>query len=195
MFKELTVSITGVSPLMMHNSQTANPLNQFAKALKEISGKRKKTDADYEAMSDIEFSAGMYVDANDRPVLPGEVIEGMFINAAKKIRLGVQAKAGMMSDGNWVLKYSATGAAVPKTASGLKEDMRFRDVRGVGVSGSRIMRTRPIFRDWSLEFRIQYNDELLTKDQIKQILAIGGEQVGMCDYRPKFGRFVVNSVK
>ena len=48
MYKSVKLKFVGVSPLLMHNSQTVDPTNKFARALKEISGKRKKVDADYE---------------------------------------------------------------------------------------------------------------------------------------------------
>ena len=53
-YTQFDVVLQGDS-LIMHNGQTADPLNPFSKAMKEISGKRKKTDTDYEAMANIEF--------------------------------------------------------------------------------------------------------------------------------------------
>ena len=35
--------IEGISPLLMHNEQLADPLNAFAQQVAEISSKRKKT--------------------------------------------------------------------------------------------------------------------------------------------------------
>ena len=54
----LQLTIKGVSPLLLHNGQTANPLNKYARQLKAVSGKRNKTDEDFEAMAKIEFLAG-----------------------------------------------------------------------------------------------------------------------------------------
>jgi hypothetical protein len=59
--KQLEISIRGVSPLLMHNGQTADPLNTFSKQLKAVSGKRKKTEEDYAEMSRIEWHAALYV--------------------------------------------------------------------------------------------------------------------------------------
>ena len=43
MYKVMLLTIIGTAPLVMHNGQTADPLNKYAKMLKAISGKRKKT--------------------------------------------------------------------------------------------------------------------------------------------------------
>ena len=51
-YKQYEVVLSGDS-LIMHNGRTSNPLDPFTKAMKEISGKRKKTDADLEALSKI----------------------------------------------------------------------------------------------------------------------------------------------
>jgi hypothetical protein len=41
-YKQLALTIIGTAPLVMHNGQTADPLNKYAKMLKGVSGKRKK---------------------------------------------------------------------------------------------------------------------------------------------------------
>ena len=46
----LTYKITGDAPLIMHNGDLANPLSKAAKALKQVTGKKKKTDAAIMAM-------------------------------------------------------------------------------------------------------------------------------------------------
>jgi hypothetical protein len=43
--------LTSESPLLLHNGQTADPSNRFSKEMKKISGKRGKTDADFEQLS------------------------------------------------------------------------------------------------------------------------------------------------
>lgn len=57
MLEELKIKIVGISPLLMHNGQTSDPLNRFSKQLKAVSSKRKKSDEDYEEMARIEWHA------------------------------------------------------------------------------------------------------------------------------------------
>jgi len=92
-WQEVTYKLTSSAPLLMHNGQTADPTNKWAKALKQVSSKRVKTDADYEEMARIEFLASLYMDANG-PILPPNMIDAMIVNAAKKSKEGQVAKSG-----------------------------------------------------------------------------------------------------
>jgi hypothetical protein len=38
---------------------------------------------------------------------------------------------------------------------------------------------------------VTYNDSLLNESDVLDLLRLGGEQIGLGDWRPKFGRFVV----
>ena len=175
--------ITGASPLIMHNGQTADPLNPFAKEMREISSKRLKTEADHERLSQLEFRAGLYVE-NGRPVIPGEVIEAALVQAARKSKRGQQAKAGLFCEGNFLLEYHG-----PQDADGLWDDPSYRLVVGVRVAQARIMRTRPRFDDWAAEVEVRYQPDLLNAAEIDRFMATAGSIVGIGDWRPRFGRF------
>lgn len=58
----------------------------------------------------------------------------------------------------------------------------------------RVMRYRPIFKDWSLSFEIEFEDEI-SPQTIKEGLEIAGKYSGIGDWRPekkgKFGKFQV----
>lgn len=47
--------------MLMHNGQLADPSNEWARAIKEISGKRAKTAADYEEMARLEWLGSLYL--------------------------------------------------------------------------------------------------------------------------------------
>lgn len=191
MYETLNVEIQGISPLLCHNGQLANPLNPFAKALKEVSRKRTKTDADHIEMSRIEFLGGLYTDEDKHPGIPGENIEAAMVAGAKKHKLGQQAKAGIISDGFWRIEYAG-----PKTPDALWEEKGFVDVRGAKLQGkTTVMRTRPIFRKWKLKFTLQYLPDQLDKKQVVDIVETVGRIIGLGDFKPKFGRFEVVTAK
>ena len=58
--KTLTFEIESIVPLLMHDDKTANPLNDFTKKLKALTGKRKKTDEDLLAIAEVEWNASLY---------------------------------------------------------------------------------------------------------------------------------------
>ena len=57
------------------------------------------------------------------------------------------------------------------------------------------MRTRFIARQWSAEVTLTYEDKMLNKATIVDIVTIAGEQCGMFDWRPKYGRYTATVMK
>lgn len=186
MIEELKVQIIGESPLMMHNAQMANPRNEYAKAMKEISSKRKKTEEDLEELARIEWLGGLYL-YEGKPAIPADVILATLINAGKKNKLGKQIALSVFEASPWYpLLYDG-----PKDIDKLYEDGRFQDYRSVRVQMSRVMRSRPIFREWGLAAAVKVNTNLINISDVIEAFHIAGEQIGFLDYRPRYGRFRV----
>lgn len=185
MWKEKEYQLKSVCPILLHNGQTADQTNKFAKALKLISKKRVKTDADFEEMARIEFMAGLYMDKNG-PVLPAENLTAMLIKAAKKRREGPAATSGM-----FVLEHARLEYEGPREADSLWADEQYRHVALVVVQRNRIARTRPIFHEWQAVVKVTYEDELVNESQLDEWFEIAGSQIGIGDWRPRFGRFIV----
>ena len=66
-------------------------------------------------------------------------------------------------------------------------------VTGVVIGHARVMKARPMFKDWRLGFRIISTDERLTEAAIKEILTEAGQTKGIGDWRPKFGLYKIHS--
>jgi hypothetical protein len=186
MLKKMKVKLIGVCPLIMHNGQLADPLNEHAKALKEVTSKRSKTDEDQLHMSRIEFMGGLYVDEDGKYIVPEDVIEGVIVDGAKKSRAGKIATAGVFCDGDFKLtKYE--GPKDPETRFNEGHFLR----KAVRVQSARVMRTRPKFNNWEATGTIVYDDEQLNKADVQTWLMVAGRQSGIMDHRPRYGRFDV----
>jgi len=88
-------TIQGVAPLLMNNVQKADPLNQWAKALKAMTKKRVKTDEDLAEIARIEWCGGLYLGADGSPCLTGEAIEATIREGAKKSKEGKKVQSGV----------------------------------------------------------------------------------------------------
>jgi hypothetical protein len=182
---------TGVSPLIVHNGQTADPLNKFSKAIKEISSKRKKSDADYGEMARIEYTAALYLHPEKGVVMPADNILATIIGGAKLSKLGKQfASSLFIPESDIKLVYK--GPTTPET---LFANPNFIFVRPVKVGTSKVMRTRPIFREWSLEFELEFDSEVLNQREVAEAMDAAGLRVGLCEWRPRYGRFNVEISK
>lgn len=184
---EIEFKIEGISPLLMHNGQLANPMCPLVKEMKKITGKQKKTDEGFTELSRLEFRAGLYLSAAGQVEIPSEILESCLVEGAKKSKLGTQFKSAIAIYENSPLDY---GEKLTVDQLWNRAD-EFADVRGVKIGKARIMRTRPIFRNWKLTFTVAFNPELVDPEQIVQAVQDAGAQVGLCDYRPKFGRFQI----
>jgi len=171
--------------LIMHNGQTADPLNSFSKAMKEISGKRKKTDADYEAMANIEYQAGLYLNNKGQVIVPGRVLESVLVEGAKKSKEGKLALSGMFVDTDGILEYE--GGAM--TLKQLMESPEHRLCVAVRIGMSKVMRTRPHFKNWRTTFKVSINEQVANEAQLKRWLEDAGAYVGIGDWRPRHGRY------
>ena len=190
MYQKLKFHIEGVSPLIMHNGQMADQGNTYARQLKEVTSKRKKTDADYDEMARIEWFGGLYL-LDGEPSLPGFVFEAALIGkggAARQEKQGKAAAAGLFVTEDFPLEYD--GLRDPEK---MWEDGSFRDSRLVNVQRAKIMRTRPIFKEWNAAPVVEFDAVLINRETVERWVNVAGRLVGLMDYRPKYGRFSVVS--
>jgi hypothetical protein len=185
-----TFRIKGIAPIILHNGRMANPLDPWAKKLKEVSGKRKKTDADYEQMALIEWHASLYLDKEKRIILPGMMLEASLINGAKKFKLGQQAKAGLFVESHAVLNFDGQGL----TPDELWERGENTLTVACKVAMAKIMRTRFIAEEWSADVAVTFDDSLFNPAQISEIFEASGTQIGVGTWRPRHGRFFAESL-
>lgn len=158
--------------------------------MKAVSSKRKKTEADHAELSRLEWYAGLYTNENGQIIIPAENLEATFIAAAKKTKMGTVAKSAIWVNSDSVLIHPMAHCSVDEMwQSG---SMVFR--KAVKVSMAKVMRTRPIIKEWSCEVEIDYDQLQLNKQQLLGILNDAGKMVGIGDWRPRFGRFNVEEV-
>lgn len=184
-----TIQVTwkGKTPLIMHSCQCIDPIHPINKKLKPYTSKRNKTDEDFQIISDLEWEAGAYWDDEIGLFIPFENVEATIINGAKETKNGknVQKYCDVM-DIQIPLDYGAR-----LTKEELIADYRYRDKRPMSVQRNKVMRTRPYFKQWAITFNLRYNEKKIDFDVIRQAMEYAGNYVGLCDSRPKYGKFDV----
>jgi hypothetical protein len=185
--KTLEITWKGTTPLIMHSCQCVNPLHPISLALKPLTSKRNKTDEDYKAISDLEWEGGLYWDNSKEMglVIPAENIEATIKNGAKLRKHGKNIERYF----NVVDMQATLDIGEKYTKDSLREDMRFRDVRPMNVMRAKVLRTRPRFNMWKLTFTAMYDESQLDLPTISQAIESAGAYVGLCDSRPKYGKF------
>lgn len=185
--KRFTITVQGTAPLLMHNAQLSDEFNPVTLEMKKITAKKtKKTDDDRWELRRLEFMGGLYYDPDSGPYIPAANIEATLAKAAGLTRNGQDIKRGVRitTDIN-PLAYSG-----PRTVDELWEDKaNYVHNASVKVGQARIIRTRPIFREWITEAEGIYDPTVIDLESMKQFATKAGQLIGLGDWRPRFGTF------
>lgn len=188
---KFTITIAGTAPLLMHNSRLANPLDSAAKALKRVTGKRTKTDDDHEELARLEHAGSLYFDVDAGPYIPADNIWRCLYDAAKKSKRGPKVKEGVFIETD----INPLAYRGPRDIDGLWKEESFRHLASAKVGMQRVMRCRPIFRDWRTDAAGVIDPNVIDLAELVQIAETAGHLIGLGDWRPRFGRFVAEVKK
>ena len=183
--EELRLRLTGVAPLLMRCGQLADPLNPHSQALHRITSKRLKTLDDHRNIARIEWRAGLWL-SGGRPCIPAEAIEAAMVAGAKHRRMGLVMRSAVIVRDTPILVHTG-----PEDLDDLYQQPAFVHRCGVRISNRTAMRSRPRFDDWSVEVTLSYLPSAVDWATLLEIAQHAGAMTGLGDYRPKFGRFVV----
>lgn len=192
---QVTLKLAGETALVMHNERMADPLDPFKIAVAEITGKRKKTIPDHEEIGRLEFFGGLYTEPpldfpltgeKCEPSIPAWNILRCLQDGGKRFKRGVDVPRGIHPlTENAKLLYEG-----PSDPEALWKDGGFSLRKTVGVQKSRMMRTRPIFPEWSAELPIEVDSLIFNLEDLRLIWAAAGTYAGLGEMRPVFGRFI-----
>lgn len=161
----INVAIEGIAPLLQH------------RFFESIGGKPDPNKTDIELAEPY-----LYKDEDGKIYQPCEHIEGAMQKAAVNFKFkGKKTYKDFIKSGLFVKPYTIVH----------KLQKWVVDKRPVVIQRSKIMRIRPRFDKWALEFQFEINNAELSYKTLNEILIYSGRYVGIGDYRPKFGRFIV----
>lgn len=188
---QITITVVGTSPLLMHNPQMVDPEFDLNRQIKAITSKRKKTDEDLQAVEKLEWFGGIYTEATPKGIMvvqPSSKLRKCLVEAARISKMGKQVERGLSFNGlNIPLGFDG-----PQDIEKLWESGRYKSRLSVGVAGKRIMRVRPQFLPWSLTAKAELLTDVLNLDDLTAIANLAGVAVGIGDNRINgYGRFTV----
>jgi hypothetical protein len=199
--KILKVKIKNMThvPLNMHNSRTADPLDFYAKKLALITSKgRKRTLEDIEHAEELQFQAALYYEPEDkeqnkpaRYIMPAMNIESCLINGGKLFRQGPTMQRGVTvpEDAEFIFPNKHLK---PEELYQIKSHV-YRVI--TKAQNNRIVTVKPQFPEWELTFTLYVDTEVISVDDVKNIIEKAGQYKGIGTNRPRFGRFDVVYVK
>lgn len=176
---EILIELTGVTPLVMHSSRLIDSEDEIVRSIAELTGKRNKTDEDFRAVAKLEFLGGLYYDHSVGVHVPSWNLIRTFEQAGKATRQGTDIiRAVHLTTDKIPLIYSG-----PKTPEELWELPEHRFRTAVGVQRNKIIRMRPIFRQWQLSFEVELETDIMNPRDFEGIVAKAGRVEGLGDAR------------
>lgn len=196
---EVKYRIVGIGPCMMKSGQSANPLNPYTRKLAAYTSRGKGNKLSEEETFEkyrIEWEGSLYLNPETGAIgWPSDNVLACLRAGARRTKLGKKVERGVLEAKPFFdLIYDG-----PKDLDALWADGRFTDIRNVNGNPSAgkkstIQRCRPIFRNWQMDLVFNVDTLEIGVDQLEACLVDAGAYVGLSDYRPRYGRFVVKGL-
>lgn len=185
------ITLKSAMAMLMHNGQLSDPENHHAIQISRFAKKKNKDTSDRHSMAHAEFIGGLWLDIDGAPCIPLDALHAMLHGGAKLRKKGKDFLSAVFVETDGELIYDG-----PRDPEALWADERFRDRRRVVIQRSANWRTRPIFKEWSCKFTVRILAGAgVGIEDLKEAVEQAGLRVGLGDYRPRFGRFVVQAFK
>jgi hypothetical protein len=180
--------LTAKTPMLMHNGRLADPLDEYTRAIAKVSKIRNKTESDHEELARLEWLGSLYVKGG-RVGVPGINLRSAIVGpggSARQSKKGKEAAKALRMAEFYFMEYDG-----PSDPSELWNDVNYRHRASVTVGrGSTVIRTRPIFENWTIEGELQYSPDFADRDDVIHWLKVAGNEVGLGDWRPqKYGPY------
>jgi len=170
-------TIRGVAPLMFHRYDPA-----------EVRRKGDLPRGSAEKKEDNPASMVWRDEETDHLLLPAEYVRRSIVNASKRMTDPSSRRKSAYD------LFNATVVALDYMADLGVTTWDSLDARRAVVQMNAITRIRPVLnKGWSATFRFMImRPDLIPLDQFRRVLDEAGMMVGVGDFRPQYGRFVVD---
>ena len=198
-YKQIKIKVTGIQPLMLNNIQTANPLNKWAKALKEVTSKKTKNDSDTLEIIRLQFMSSWYLDGEERYVLPSDNLLKSFESGAKEFKKGSKIVENVqIVEDNLILHFDGMDKSLDELYN--NGESKYVDTRICGISSgfgskAKVLATRALIDKWHVTATLIYDEDQIDLNDIMRAAEIGGQRKGAGTYRRRFGRYKVEFLK
>jgi hypothetical protein len=188
---QLKVKITGIVPLLMANIQAAdkrNPIVQERSRVEKMNRGKAYTEERQGQIDHLAWLAYLY-QRKGVVVLPADNLLATVQEGAKLSKLGQLVKQAGLFCTHEFYPLDHDG---PADIDALYADGRFVDSRMGCLQGrSKVLVVRPVFPRWSCSFNLEWDEEVIDREQIIKCLTDAGARRGIGTWRPRFGRFIV----
>lgn len=181
-----TLSLVGTSPLLMSSGE-ADRDSELFRAYYLLGQKKKKSLDDEARLRELEWELRIYLDAEIGPYIPGKNVKELLRVAATKWRRGEDIKRSLIVVPYRIpLEYDGPRDQAGLWAAGYRYTAL---VANSGFNAGRVLRCRPMFKEWALTVELAFDPEDIDPDFLS-VVVDRSQKYGLGDYRPEFGSFI-----
>ncbi len=181
----IKIKLTGITPYL----QTRYPIEDLAPFVGKSGRLEKPSKIKREPDPQADFEKLMYRDTEGKVFIPAAQIRMALVGAASQIKKG---------KGTYSASFGSGSVIVCSERIYLPEEMQTPAVQidsAVGKVG-RIVLARPAFFPWEAAFEVEYDENDVTEDVLRNAFDIAGKKYGIGAWRPQkkgpHGRFRVD---
>lgn len=183
------ITITGTNPLLTNNSQTVDPFNKYAKALKPIKAKKNKTDDDILELMDLEVESKVFFSEELGIYVPTTWMTEAICRAGfATAKIGRDKMRGGFFPVSDKAKLIYRGMEKVKALADIVKNEEFRHIMILPQQNVRLCKAFPIFHAWSFSVEVEFDDEVVDLPSLERIAQKTAKYTGFGDFRPTFGR-------
>lgn len=202
--KTLKVEWTGIRPLVMSNPQTVDVANPYAKESRRLNSAlkkaRKKEDEDLLLELSVkqkrnDFAASAYwSEADQKFFLPDTVIMAAIKEAARSLKKGKDIDRAAFMEETEALITNVPQAKSLEQAYEIPELHLETPAKIPPRTGALMWKVRCMMpTGWTVRFSLTYDETMIAARTMLEILETAGLMCGVGGWRPKFGRFTVET--
>ncbi|RKZ87721.1 MAG: hypothetical protein DRQ39_03720 [Gammaproteobacteria bacterium] len=187
--KTIGIKYSEVNPLLLNNPQMVDPLNRYKKEASKITKKRNKTDDDHAELRTLEVEAKLYWDSDLGVYVPSSWVSSSIAQVAFKLEKISKADIrGSVFTTENKIKLNYQGSELVKAPADIIKNSDFHILMNLKQGQVRVAKAFPIFKGWSFETEIEYDDSIIDPDSLERLIKHAAKYVGMGDFRPTYGR-------
>lgn len=186
--KKYSVKIKGITPYMQHRMDDVK-LDEWEKNRKQII---ERSDVAHEDAVRAEFHC--YRNGNGKCFIPSEHLRGSFIGAGAMVKSKVgNAKKSMKNIVAAMFFVTPEHIEMPEYDAIDKRSAVNKNIK------ARVITIRPKWTNWEANFKLNIDNDTITKKTIEEIVTQAGNYIGIGSFRPTnngmFGRFSLEELK
>lgn len=178
---------------MMQNPQTVNPFNEFTKAIKPLTAKKKKTEEDILQIYKLQFLASLYM-KEGQYIIPAQMFWKSICTAAKEQKLGKKFEQSVIVPNDCLLDFEDKDCPPDLLFDDEKLRSKYVDIRDGVIMRARVPVCRSIFPKWNTTLTVWYDEIQIDEDDILHIVKIAGSRYGVGTYRKIYGKYEITRI-